>query len=349
MKEVYPGIFCIIEKGALRNLKPPENIYIFAGEDGLICDAGYGNKKTVKKLVADIKRIEELYKKQDKPFHLTRVFISHSHPDHFSGLKLLRKHLGVQVVVTKKTAAIIKNKKSFIRSHHASSKDLMKVNSSFFSRLWGGIHGIFRWFFYKPLVGLTFCKNPDIVIEENSKISINGETWTIFPTPGHASDHVSLYNEKKGVLFAGDNILRRVTTWLGPPDSNMNDYIQTIELLSRLPNLKVIFSAHGGPITNPKERIQEVLKHRLRRTEQVKNIVQKRGTQGITPDKIIKELYPKAKMMKYELARGWVVLTLRHLEELDQIRSVSGKKWIKFFPQSHPSASSDRPQENISE
>ncbi len=332
MKEVYPGIFRHIEKGAMRNLKPPENIYVFSGSDGLICDAGYGNKKTVKKLIADIKKIEELYKKQDKPFHLTRIFVTHSHPDHFSGLKLLRKHLDVEVVLTKKTADIIKNKKSFIKVHHASSEDLMKDNSSFFSRLWGGIHGIFRWFFYKPLVGLTFLKNPDIVIEENSEISINGEIWTIFPTPGHASDHVSLYNEKKGVLFAGDNILRRVTTWLGPSDSHLSDYIQTIEFLSRLPNLQVIFSAHGGPITNPKERIQEVLKHRLRRTDQVKNIIQKQGTQGISPDEIINELYPNVKLMKHELARGWVVLTLRYLEELDQIRSVSGKKGIKFFP-----------------
>lgn len=332
MKEVYPGIFRIIEKGALRNLKPPENIYIFAGSDGLICDAGYGNKKTVKKLIADIKKIEELSKKQDKSFHLTRVFITHSHPDHFSGLKLLRKHLDVKVVVTKKTADIIKNKKSFIRIHHASTEDLMKDNSSFFSRLWGGIHGIFRWFFYKPLFGLTFLKNPDIVIEENSEISINGEIWTIFPTPGHASDHVSLYNEKKGVLFAGDNILRRVTTWLGPPDSHLSDYIQTIENLSRLPNLQVIFSAHGGPITNPKERIQEILKHRLRRTDQVQNIIQKKGAKGISPDEIIKELYPNAKLMKHELARGWVVLTLRYLEELNKIKSVSGKKGIKFFP-----------------
>ncbi len=331
MKEVYPGIFRIIEKGALRNLKPPENIYVFAGEDGLICDAGYGNKKTVQKLIAEIKIIEELYKEREKPFKITRIFISHSHPDHFSGLKLLRKYLDVKVVVTKKTAEIIKNKKSFVRNHHASSKDLMKVNSSIFSRLWGGIHGIFRWFFYKPLVGLTFLKNPDELIDENSEISINRDTWAVFHTPGHASDHVSLYNEKKGVLFAGDNILRRITTWLGPPDSNLNDYINTLETFSRLPNLKLILSSHGGPILNPQERINEVLKHRLRRTKQVKSIVEKSSQTGITPDEIIRELYPNAKLMKHELVRGWVVLTLRHLEEHGHIRSVSGKKGFRFF------------------
>lgn len=332
MKEVYPGIFRIIEKGALRNLKPPANIYVFAGSDGLICDAGYGNKKTVKKLIGQIKQIEDLYKKQEKPFHLTRVFISHGHPDHFSGLKLLRKQLGVKVVVTKNTAGIIKDKKSFSRNHHASPEDLMKIKSSVFSLISGLFHVSFQWIFYKPLVGLTFLKNPDIVIDENAELSINGETWTIFPTPGHASDHVSLYNENKGVLFAGDNILRQVTTWLGPPDSNLCDYIHTLETFLRLPYLKIILSSHGRPITNPHERIEEVLKHRQRRTDQVKHIVQKRGALGITSNEIVKELYPKAKMMKHELVRGWVVLTLRYLEELDQIKSIGGKKDMRFFP-----------------
>ncbi len=45
------------------------------------------------------------------------------------------------------------------------------------------------------------------------------------------------------------------------------------------------------------------------------------------------------KMMKHELARGWVVLTLQYLEELDQIRSVSGEKGIKFFPIIRPQRS----------
>ena len=331
MKEVYPGIYCIVEKGALRNLKPPENIYVFAGEDGLICDAGYGNRKTVKKLVADIKKIEDLYKKNGQPFKITRIFVSHSHPDHFSGLKLLRKYLNVKVLLTKKTAEIIKDKKSFTRIHHASDEDLYKDKAPLFKRARKRLHNFFRWAFYKPLVGLTFLKNPDIILENETELFINWEPWSILSTPGHASDHVSLYNEKKGVLFAGDNILRRITTWLGPPDSNLSDYIQTLEKISKLPNLQVIFSAHGGPITNPKERIDEVLKHRHRRTEQVVRIIQKRAIQGISLDEIIENLYPNINLMKRGLVRGWVALTLRHLEETGQIRAEVRKKKYHFF------------------
>lgn len=336
MKEVYPGIFRLIEKGALGNIKPPENIYVFAGPDGIICDAGYGNRKTVIKLIQDIKKIEETYKKQGKDFSITRVLISHSHPDHFSGLRLLRKKLGVKVVLTKKMAAVVKDKKSFIKTHHASPKDLMQAHSLTFKGFWSGIHNILRAYFFKSLFGLDFLKNPDILIEENSEISINGEIWRIFPSPGHASDHISLYNEEKSVLFAGDNILRRITTWLGPPDSNLNDYIQSLEYISNLPHLKLILSSHGGPITNPSERITEILNHRLRRTQQVKEIIQKKGNQGITPTEIIRSLYPNIQRMKQELARGWVVLTLEYLEEKNQIRREAGKKGIKLFPIGNP-------------
>ena len=55
MKEVYPGIFIIREKGAYGTIKPAENIYILAGNDGLIYDAGYGKKKTIKYVMPKIK------------------------------------------------------------------------------------------------------------------------------------------------------------------------------------------------------------------------------------------------------------------------------------------------------
>jgi glyoxylase-like metal-dependent hydrolase (beta-lactamase superfamily II) len=332
MKEVYPGIYCLVEKGSLRNLKPPENIYVFAGPDGIICDAGYGNRRTVKKLVQAIKKIELLHEKQGIPFKLTRILVSHSHPDHFSGLKLLRKYLGVKVVLTEKMAEAIKNQKNFIRIHYASPKNLLLHRAKRAKVLWTHVSGFLRAHFFKFLFGLTFLKDPDEQIEESCEISINGEMWRIFPSPGHSSDHISLYSEEKGVLFAGDNILRRITPWLGPPDSNLSDYIHSLEVIAGLPNLKLVLSSHGGPVTNPQTRIKEILEHRLKRTQQVKEIIHSKGTEGITPTEIIQELYPNVHKMKQELARGWIVLTLEYLEGKKQIKRMTDKDGIRFSP-----------------
>ena len=96
MKEISPGIFLIKEKGSIKLRKPPVNIYIIAGEqDGLIFDAGYGDKKTIKYVIEEIEKIKALYASQNKNFKLTKVLSSHMHPDHFAGLYLLRKHLGI--------------------------------------------------------------------------------------------------------------------------------------------------------------------------------------------------------------------------------------------------------------
>ena len=94
MEEVYPDIFRIKERGSFGVVKPSENVYVLAGSDGLIYDAGYGKRKTVRYLISKIEEIENLYKSQNKEFNITRVLPSHWHPDHSSGLRLLRKYLG---------------------------------------------------------------------------------------------------------------------------------------------------------------------------------------------------------------------------------------------------------------
>lgn len=332
MKEILPHIFLIKEKGAFGDFKPGENIYVFAGHDGIICDAGYGNKRTVKKLVREIRKIEELYKAKNKPFKITRVLVSHSHPDHFSGLKLLRKYLGVKIVLTAKTARIIKNKEAFLQHSQPSFEQEMKVSYSKLRNFLDKIKIKLMRLISKAFYGIKFLDDPDEIIDEESEILINGEVWRIFPTPGHASDHISLYNEEKGILFSGDNVLRVKTTWLGPPNSDLRDYMRSLEYILNLPNLKVILSSHESPVENPKERIRTILEHRRRRTEQVRKLIQENSDGGITPEGIIKALYPGENKFKHEIARGWIVLTLKYLEEENQIERVVGKKEVRFFP-----------------
>ena len=113
MNEILPDIFLIKEKKSFRYFRPVVNIYVLAGCDGIVFDAGYGQKRSVKKLIKEIKKIEKQYEVQNKPFKITRVLVSHSHIDHFPGLTRLRKYLGLKIVLTRKTAEIIKNKLVF--------------------------------------------------------------------------------------------------------------------------------------------------------------------------------------------------------------------------------------------
>jgi len=49
--EAAPGIFMITERVALREIRPPVNCYLIAGENGLAFDAGYGTSSAVRSFV----------------------------------------------------------------------------------------------------------------------------------------------------------------------------------------------------------------------------------------------------------------------------------------------------------
>ncbi|MHA1191113.1 MAG: MBL fold metallo-hydrolase [Promethearchaeota archaeon] len=333
MKEVYQGIFLIKEKGSFGNLKPTENIYIIAGEDGLVYDAGFGNKKAIQHFLRELEQIENDHVLKNKGFSITRIIPSHCHPDHFSGLMKIRKKTGVKVLLTERMAEIIKDKKSFMKSFNADGyTDYLILKKGFKSKFRDFLEMVFTHFFYKRIYGLSYISNPDEIIEEDSIIEINGEQWNLFPTPGHAIDHVSLYNEEKGILLSGDNILKSITTWLGPPNSDIKEYIRSIEYIHSLPNLKVILPAHGDLIENPKERIEEILNHRENRTKQVIGIVQEHSKMGVSPSDIVQIIYPNEKRMLHEIARGWVCLTLKMLEKSNQVSRIEEDNVIKFFP-----------------
>jgi len=333
MNEVYPGIFLIKEKGTFGVIKPPENIYVLAGPDGIIYDAGYGTKKAVKHLIKELKTIEEFYNEQNKEFKLTRIIVSHCHPDHFSGLKRIREALGIKISMTKKSIEIIKDKKSFIKSFETDAyEDYLRVRKKITGKIINVLRNVGSRLFYQRIYGVSYVNDPEEIFDDDTEITINGEIWKIFPFPGHAIDHISLYNEEKGILFSGDNILRSITTWLGPPNCSITEYIKSIKAIQKLPNLKLILAAHGSPIENIKERIADILIHRKKREKQVLNIIYNNKEKGIYPKDIIKAIYPNDSRFLHQVARGWIVLTLKMLEEKNLIKRQDTKKKVLFFP-----------------
>ena len=172
------------------------------GNDGIIFDAGYGYKKAIKFFLKEFKEIENLYKEQRKGFRITRIIVSHGHSDHFSGLKHVSKALGLKIVLTEKIAKTIKNKVSFETNFRGDDyEDYLRVRNKLIQKIWNALRHLGMLLFFRSIHGLSYIDNPDEIINDNSVILINGEPWNIFPSPGHSPEHISLYNEEKGILF----------------------------------------------------------------------------------------------------------------------------------------------------
>jgi glyoxylase-like metal-dependent hydrolase (beta-lactamase superfamily II) len=140
---------------------------------------------------------------------------------------------------------------------------------------------------------------------------LQDEGWTLqaIQTPGHSSDHMCYYLREEKALFTGDHVMGWATTVLPHPDANLNDYMASLERLRSIP-MDIIYPAHGMPIQQPKQRIEELIAHRRMRSEQILESL-RRGA-GTVPE-IVAQVYKDVDAGLHPVAQSSV---LAHLDAL---------------------------------
>jgi len=120
-------------------------------------------------------------------------------------------------------------------------------------------------------------------------------------TPGHASNHLCYLLEEERTLFSGDHIMDGSTVVIAPPDGDMGLYLDSLQKVRAIKRLKAIAPGHGHLITDPVERIDGYIAHRLEREAQVLGAVRSAGSttiadvvEGLYPG-LIEELVPRAR------------------------------------------------------
>ena len=97
-------------------------------------------------------------------------------------------------------------------------------------------------------------------------------TLQVIHTPGHAANHVCLMLREDGILFSGDHILNGSTTVIDPPDGNMADYLDSLDVLHDAcveHHVEFIFPAHGHALPNALGAIAHLKAHRLKREAKI--------------------------------------------------------------------------------
>jgi glyoxylase-like metal-dependent hydrolase (beta-lactamase superfamily II) len=107
-------------------------------------------------------------------------------------------------------------------------------------------------------------------------------------TPGHAPDHVCLFDEESGDLYCGD-LVRAGGTIVVPASKggNLRDYLESLRRVRALAP-KRLLPGHGPLIDSPAAVIDQYLRHRAQREEQIVAALQQ-GTR--TPSEIAGEIY----------------------------------------------------------
>ena len=141
---------------------------------------------------------------------------------------------------------------------------------------------------------------PDFILSEDEHIKT--EEYTIKPihTPGHASNHYCFLIDEIKCLLSGDHIMDGSTVVIGPPDGNMDDYLNS---LKRLLTLKVDYFApgHGNFMHEPKKTIQSIIRHRLARESKTIRKLEDFGKNTI--DELVKYVYDDVPEQLHPIAK----------------------------------------------
>jgi len=121
-------------------------------------------------------------------------------------------------------------------------------------------------------------------LQDKRVLTVGGKTIESLHTPGHSPGHLSFFIPEDGVMLAGDLVAGSGSTWVGYPEGDVTDFLNSIACLKTLaigsrpeqPDvlaLRTLAPGHGDILHNPVEKLEEVTKHRLSREKQVFDVV----------------------------------------------------------------------------
>ena len=210
----------------------------------------------------------------EKGFVCKELIISHLHKDHFGGETVLQKHLmekfGLRVPIS---------------AHKLTAESL------------------------RDEVAI------EKFIEDDESIKLKDENGANFAlkalhTPGHARGHLCFYDEDFGFLLSGDNVVGAGSVLIAPPEGNMESYLDSLERMKNLPNLRFLCGSHGAAIFDAKSKIESYIAHRLERERQILEAIENGAK---TPREIVEKVYRDVSPELWKLAKKSVEA---HLEKL---------------------------------
>jgi glyoxylase-like metal-dependent hydrolase (beta-lactamase superfamily II) len=174
-----------------------------------------------------------------------------------------------------------------------------------------------------PRTDHDFQLSVDRILAHGDVICNADATVRAVHTPGHASNHLCYLLEQNRMLFTGDHIMQGSTVVIWPPDGNMRAYVESLRSLLKI-ELAVLAPGHGHLIERPRDELNRLIEHRLRREDKVRQAVLRAGT-GVTVETLLPSAYDDVPRSLYE----WAALSLQaHLDKLvadGELRFVSGQ------------------------
>jgi len=226
------------------------------GNEVALVDTGIGNDLTRELW-------DQVFAQHLRGRAVSRVVITHLHPDHAGNAGWLTERFGVPLTCSQgdflmahawrdQTAGYqVEGLTHLFRQHGLERSLLEEIDAT-------------RGTAYRRHVP-GFPERYRRIIDGDTLL-IGGRKWRVIMGYGHAPEHASLHCEEAKVLISGDMILPRISTNVSVsavnPDGNpLQRFIDSVKLLGQLPDDTFVLPSHGLPFHGLRARSRQLVDH----------------------------------------------------------------------------------------
>lgn len=142
---------------------------------------------------------------------------------------------------------------------------------------------------------------PDVPLRGGEVFQLPGDsTLRVIHTPGHAGNHLCYLLDEERLLFTGDHVMQGSTVVINPPDGDMGAYLKSLRELIEL-DLDWLAPGHGFLMPRPRQAMQQIVAHRLKREAKVLQAFA--GREPYSMDQLLAVVYDDVPPKLHAMAR----------------------------------------------
>ncbi len=254
---------------------------------------------------------------------LTALLVTHFHPDHIGLTGWLCGRFGLHPIMTRIEWLMAR------ALWYDSGPDMMAQQVAHYAR--AGCPPDYLAFVEGrgPLYQRAVGELPRSFrsIRDGGKITIGGESWRVMTGSGHAPDMAMLHNAALGVLISADQILPRISPYVGlhpgePEADPLGDFLASLERFAALPADTLVLPSHGEPFRTLHPRLESLAHHHAMRLDALADGCR----EPCTAFEAAQVLFPRAAAETSQIgfAVGETLAHLRRLERQGRVEAFSG-------------------------
>jgi glyoxylase-like metal-dependent hydrolase (beta-lactamase superfamily II) len=274
--------------------------YLVEGRDGwTVIDPGFDYQPAREAWESEAARMG-----LDLDRDVTRIIVTHLHPDHIGLARWLEGRSGAPVFMLEDEIANARH----VWDPSRGSEDFVRymMRHGMDAETAGATAGTTR-------LGIRLPERL-IPLQPEDRIELGGSESRVIHTPGHSDFHFVLHDESRRLLFVGDHLLLEITPniglWTYTAPRPLQRYLDSIEGLRGL-DVGLVFPGHGPLFHDLDGRIDELVLHHEERL----TVMHEAFSDGpATAFEIARRVFPD-ELSDHQL-RFALAETLAHLEHL---------------------------------